>query len=409
MADKLLDYSYDSVLLALRQRLTEGAPGYLQIIKGPRQVGKTTLLLEIEKQFGECVLYAAADSPEAAIPGWWETIWANAEILSQKGRAILIIDEIQYLSEWGRRLKAQIDKSSRLKKAISIVVSGSSSLLLGKGSREAMTGRFEVLRMSHWPVRTLCAHFGLDPATAVAESIETGTFPGAVKLLEDRRRWQAYIRDSIIEPSIGKDILLLESVKKPALLRQLFAVAANHPAEIIAIHKICAGLLEKGSIETVANYLHLLQEASLVAALPKYTPEVTRQRASPPKLVVLNQAYLGAMQPASQPLLKDDLARFGRWVENACIAAAWNAGQAPYYWREEPYEVDMVLDGDWGKWAIEVKTGQTTVSDCKGLFAFMQRHSGFRPLVLCDRDRTGAMKSAGVNAMAWQDFLLDGL
>jgi predicted AAA+ superfamily ATPase len=271
-----------------------------------------------------------------------------------------------------------------------------------------MTGRFELLRMPHWSTKALCDTFALDPATAADVTLEMGTFPGAVGLLKDRQRWQAYIRDSIIEPSIGKDIIMLEHVRKPALLRQLFAIALSHPAEIIALHKLCAGLTEKGSIVTAAHYLNLLQEASLVASVPKFSPEIIRQRSAPPKLIVLNQAYLGATISESAPPLSEDPIRFGRWVENACLAHAWNAGQTVHYWREEPYEVDMIIDGAWGKLAVEIKTGQATVSDFRGLFVFMSRHPDFRPLVLCDRERIELLRASGVNAMAWQDFLLNG-
>lgn len=60
---------------ALRRRLAEPAPGRIQLVTGPRQVGKTTLLLELTAELGERATCIAADGPEAALPGFWERLW----------------------------------------------------------------------------------------------------------------------------------------------------------------------------------------------------------------------------------------------------------------------------------------------------------------------------------------------
>jgi predicted RecB family endonuclease len=95
-------------------------------------------------------------------------------------------------------------------------------------------------------------------------------------------------------------------------------------------------------------------------------------------------------------------------VENACLAYAWNAGQRVSYWREEPLEIDGVLEGSWGAWAIEVKTGRIAVADLKGLAEFARRFKKFRPLVVCDEAARVVAERAGFEAMAWTDFLLRG-
>ena len=60
-------------------------------------------------------------------------------------------------------------------------------------------------------------------------------------------------------------------------------------------------------------------------------------------------------------------------AENACLAFAWNAGQRVSYWREEPFEVDAVIEGNWGKWAVEIKTGAVSPADLRGLTEFTRR------------------------------------
>src|SRR5207248_1923414 len=111
----------------------------------------------------------------------------------------------------------------------------------------------------------------------------------------------------------------------------------------------------------------LLEEAFLVAPLGKHSSRPALRRSAPPKLVMLNNALLAVVDPRGMPDAKTDPARFGTWIENACLAHAWNAGQRVRYWREEPLEVDGVVDGTWGSWAIEVKTGPVSPADLRGL------------------------------------------
>jgi predicted AAA+ superfamily ATPase len=216
------------------------------------------------------------------------------------------------------------------------------------------------------------------------------------------------VRDAILEPAIGRDILALAAVRRPALLRQVFGVAASSPAQIVSLQKIQGQLQDGGALETIAHYLALLEEAFLVAALPKYATSATRRRASPPKLVTLNNALVAAVDPQGMADGPADPARFGAWVENACLAHAWNAGQCVSYWREEPLEVDAVLEGSWGKWAIEVKAGRFRAGELAGLLEFTRRHPAFKPLVVCAASGRATAERAEVPAVTWQAFLLDG-
>jgi len=83
MAEIENDYAHCRQELA--ERLREAAPGRIQILTGPRQVGKTTLLLELAEQFGDQAVYAAGDDPNAALPGFWERCWADTEARAKRG------------------------------------------------------------------------------------------------------------------------------------------------------------------------------------------------------------------------------------------------------------------------------------------------------------------------------------
>src|SRR5205807_9697624 len=189
-------------------------------------------------------------------------------------------------------------------------------LRLATGSRESMAGRFERMTLTHWSASSIAETFQLPADVASVRFVQFGSYPGAVSLENDRARWRSYIRDAIIEPAIGRDVLALGQVRRPALLRQVFAVAAGSPAQIVSLQKIQGQLADRGALETVAHYLELLQDAYLVAPLEKFAKHAVRRRAAPPKLVTLNNALLSAMHPDGPPDEQRDAPRLGGWIEN---------------------------------------------------------------------------------------------
>ena len=392
----------------LEARLAEPAPGRIQLLTGPCQVGKTTLLLELASDAGEQAVYAAADGPAAALPGWWERLWADVAERAERGRTLVLIDEVQHFADWSARLKAEWDRVRRKRLPVHIVATGSSALRLARGSRESLAGRFERVTLTHWSAADATQVFGMSADEAASAVVRTGLYPGAMGLRGDPARWFAYVRDAIVEPAIGRDILALGAVRRPALLRQVFAVAASSPARVVSLQKLQGRLQDGGALETVAHYLALLEEAYLVAALEKYARGAMRRRAAPPKLVTLNNALCAVTHPDGAPEPTAERERFGAWVENACLAFAWNAGQRVTYWREEPLEVDGLIDGSWGRLAIEVKTGAFDTHDLRGLLEFCRRRRSFRPLLLCDPAHLGAAARLGVPAMSWRRYLTAG-
>jgi hypothetical protein len=93
--------SYVECRELLTRRLAEPAPGRIQLLAGPRQVGKTTLLLEIAHQLGRQAVYAAADAPEGSLPGFWERVLARVEdVAAAEGRAVMLLDEVHLLHDW---------------------------------------------------------------------------------------------------------------------------------------------------------------------------------------------------------------------------------------------------------------------------------------------------------------------
>lgn len=401
------EHSFSGVERILEERLGQSAPGWIQLVVGPRQVGKTTLMLKIAERRAGRALYATADAPEATLPNWREGIWNRVASLARDGGGpvVLLLDEIQYLPDWSLWLKARYDETKRLGLPLHIVASGSSSLRLGAGARETMAGRFERLVLSHWGARDLAALAQIPPDDAAQRLVSHGGYPGAVALWNEPARWQVYLREAIVEPAIGRDLLALEQVRKPALLRQIFAIASGHPSEILSLDKIAGRLAEKGALETIAHYLDLLNEAFLVTALQKASRAEVRRRRSPSKLIVRDNALLATIGQRP-PLPQTDSERWGRWVENACLARILNAGFSVNYWREEPWETDGLFVGpDDFRWLIEVKTGHYTAEDLRGLSHASEKFPDFQPIVLCDRGQERVAEAAGFEAMPWQDFV----
>src|SRR5262249_7556111 len=234
---------------------------------------------------------------EAGVPGYWERFWTAAEAKAKEGTTVVFLDEIHLLPNWAGSLKGYWDRFRRRHLPIHVVATGSSALRIAAGSRESLAGRFERITLTHWSAGSLASAFKLERREAAEIHVRTGSYPGAFGLRGDAARWSAYIRDAILEPAIGRDMMALATVRRPALLRQVFGVAASSPAQIVSLQKIQGQLQDAGALETIAHYLALLEEAYLVAPLGKYAAKAARRRAAPPKLVTLDNALVAAVHP----------------------------------------------------------------------------------------------------------------
>jgi len=257
-------------------------------------------------------------------------------------------------------------------------VTGSSALLLEKGLKESLAGRFELIRAEHWNYQEVKKIFGL----TLAEFIEFGCYPGSIPLLKDNlNRWGQYVRDSIVEPAIGRDLLQLYTIDQPALLRQIFGAAVSLPAQIVSLQKMQGQLQGKGTLPTIQNYLKLLSEAFLVSGVEKYSASLIRSKKSSPKLIVHDNGLIRVFErPIGEKISSE---KMGRYFEN-CIGARFiEAGWNTYYWKDRDLEVDFVVIGPNNeKWAIEVKTTKTSRQGLKGLFKFCGLYKDFEPVLI---------------------------
>lgn len=342
----------------LAERLAEPRR-FLQVVAGPRQVGKSTLVQQVTDQLGLPVRYVSADEPTLRGRDWLGQQWeaARLEAAGEAG-AVLVLDEVQKIPDWSETVKRLWDEDTRRKRPLKVVLLGSAPLLIAQGLTESLAGRFETLRLPHWSLSEMREAFGW----SLEHYLYFGGYPGAAPLIKDPPRWSRYIADSLIETSISRDVLLLTRVDKPALLRRLFELACRYSGQILSYTKMLGQLQDAGNTTTLAHYLDLLAGAGMVCGLPKYAGDVARTRGSSPKLQVLNTALMTVTSGVSLEAARADREFHGRLVESAVGAHLANAAAAGecelFYWRERGQEVDFIVRSRNRLTAIEVKSGR---------------------------------------------------
>ena len=361
-------------------RLASIAPRRLQIVIGPRQVGKTTAARQAAAR-SECPChYASADEALPPGPEWIEAQWNAALRLAAhcEAPAWLILDEIQKVRGWSEEVKRLWDADTTEK--IQPLLLGSSALLLQKGLSESLAGRFFLHRCSHWSWPEMRDAFGWD----LEKWLVFGGYPGAANYIGDPELWMRYISDSLIDTTLSRDILQLETVAKPALLRHLFGLAAHYPSQVLSFNKMLGQLVDAGNTTTLSHYLQLLGQAFLITGLSAYSGGEVRRRASSPKLIVQNNALVTASNPRAFAMKNTDAAWRGRLVENAVGAALLQEYTSSttnlYYWRDGMLEADFVLTDGPQLFGIEVKSGRP--DKISGLAAFKKKYPKANPLII---------------------------
>jgi len=343
----------------LRRRLLE-TRGHIQVVAGPRQVGKTTLVRQVVSALPIPHVYASADEPTLRDRTWMVEQWDMARRLCCDCRegGVLVLDEVQKVQGWSETVKRLWDDDSARDLPLKVVLLGSAPLLVQQGLTESLAGRFEVLRLAHWSLEEMRGAFNW----TLDQFLYFGGYPGAATLSGEPERWARYVKDALIETTISRDVLLLTRVDKPALLRRMLELACTYSGQVLSFQKMLGQLQDAGNSTTLAHYLDLLSGAGMVTGLQKYAGERVRRRGSSPKLVVLNTALLTAQSAVTPAEAAADRDFWGRLVESAVGAHLANAAVAGsfdlYYWREGDREVDYVLKSGQRLVAIEVKSGR---------------------------------------------------
>lgn len=325
---------------------------------------------------------------------WISQQWETARLKHRKeehNRTILVIDEVQKVENWSEQVKKEWDRDRIEEVDLQVVLLGSSRLLLQRGLSESLAGRYESTYMGHWSYPEMNSAFGFSPE----EFVWFGGYPGSASLIDDESRWKKYVRDSLIETTLSKDILMMTRVDKPALMKRLFELGCEFSGQILSYNKMLGQLHDAGNTTTLSHYLDLLDTAGLLAGLDKFSPNTIRKRASSPKLLAHNSALISAQHPDSFEELRSRPAEWGRWVESAIGAHLLNSGFKNdfkiMYWRHSNDEVDFVLQKGEQIIAIEVKSGRGKRTG--GMQAFSNKFNPKKVLLIGD------------DGLPWQEFL----
>lgn len=358
---------------------------FIQVIAGPRQTGKTTLIRQALEAVDIPHHYASADDATNRSKTWIEQQWEIARLKTKTTKKpkgfILVLDEIQKINDWTETVKKYWDDDTWKKIPIKTVILGSAPLLLQQGLTESLGGRFEKIRVPHWPLKEMQDAFGF----SLEQYIYFGGYPGAAPLVHDEERWQNYIKDALIETTISRDVLMMTRVDKPALLRQLFEVGSLYSGQILSFNKMIGQLQDAGNTTTLSHYLKLLSGAGMLTGFEQYSGAAVRKKASSPKYQVLNNALLSAQSGKTFQQSMSNPELWGRLVESAIGAYLTNFSEGTainvYYWRHKDKEVDFVLDRGNELIALEVKNTRKK-EKLPGIDSFSATFPNTKPLLV---------------------------
>lgn len=367
---------------------------FIQILMGPRQVGKTTLVNQLLEKVIIPFHFVSADGIATFGNTWLEQQWETARLKMEQSGArefLLVIDEIQKLENWSETVKLLWDADTQNKKQLKVILLGSSRLLLQQGLTESLAGRFEIMYVSHWSFTEMKQAFRWN----ANQYAWFGGYPASGGMIREEERWKNYIQHSLIDTSISKDILMLTRVDKPALMKRLFELGCLYSGQILSYTKMLGQLQDAGNTTTLSHYLELLDTAGLLAGIEKYSPNTIRVRSSSPKFQVHNTALLSSQSNDTFKEARSKPAEWGRVVESAIGAHLINYSLSEkfslYYWRERNDEVDFIIEKKGKVIAIEVKTSAAVSTS--GMAAFQKQ---FKP---------SKILLTGKGGLPWEEFL----
>lgn len=376
----------------LQKRMSEPRR-FIQVLMGPRQVGKTPIVTQVLRHLSVSYTFETADAIPASDSLWIEQVWETARLAIREDNPehLLVIDEIQKIENWSESVKRLWDEDSREKRKLKVILLGSSRLLVQQGLTESLAGRFESIYVGHWTLSEMQEAFNWSEE----QYVWFGGYPGSAALIDDEERWKSYVVNALVETSISKDILMLTRVDKPSLMKRLFELGCNYSGQILSYTKVQGQLQDAGNTTTLSHYLSLLNTAGLLGGLEKYAADIIRKRSSSPKFQVYNTALISAQRNEYFHEIVAKPSEWGRLVESAVgaylINSAQELGLNLFYWRDRNEEVDFVLEKRGKVVAIEVKTGFDRPTS--GMQSFKDQFSPAKILLV------------GRSGMPWQDFL----
>ena len=248
--------------------------GFINIIYGPRRVGKTVLLEQIAARLNKKTVWFNGDTQEAR-----DSLSSTSEFNLSKlveSSEVVIIDEAQRIENIGLSLKILIDKFSNK----TFLVSGSSSLALSKGVKETLTGRTQKYKLYPLSTKELTARLPDIQKTSVLESqLIYGGYPYLQSLALTSEK-EDYLK-SIVDDYLFRDLLLLKDFGSSETLRKLTTLLAFQIGSQVSLNELARNLLI--DVKTVSRYISLLKQSFVIFEIGAYSTNPRKEVAKSKK------------------------------------------------------------------------------------------------------------------------------
>ncbi len=346
---------------------------------GLRRTGKTSLMYQVIAHLLEKgvppqrILYFSFDkkisSVDELVKTYTKDITMEENIMEQ---SYLFLDEIQKLDDWEDQIKILYDRKLPLK----ILLSGSSSLTLESGGKETLAGRNYILRLDPLSFKEYIDLKGVDipvytdnERTYKKVRIQEEKF---MALLHRSVRYQGlpetidmdeelsfrYIRSSIIDQVIYKDIPSFYSVENPKVLEELLRVIAERPGMLLRYDSLASDLSR--TRQTISNYVSYLERSFLLRLIYNYSGSFITSAKKLKKVYFAHPSLVSSMNPSVE--------RLGMLMENQLI----NELGADFFHRHKGKEIDCILRFDDTLVPLEMKySSNITTGDEKNLISFL--------------------------------------
>jgi uncharacterized protein len=313
------------------------------VLTGPRQVGKTTLALEIAERRPASYLDLESEADRARL--------AEPELyFADHADELVVLDEIQRAPGLFEALRGVIDRGRRENKGTGrFLLLGSASLELLAQSGESLAGRVAFVELG-----------ALDITEVAAEELDRlwvrGGFPESflARGEETSLRW----RRDFIRTYLERDIPQLGPRIPAETLRRLWTMLAHNQGGLLNAANIARGLGVSGA--TVGHYLDLMVDLLLVRRLAPRLANVGKRQVRSPKVYVRDSGLVHALLGlADKEALLGHPVVGASWeglaIENLITVAGEDA-EASFYRTAGGAEIDLILRwADGSEWAVEVK------------------------------------------------------
>jgi len=323
------------------------------ILFGPRQVGKTSLLKQLEDSLQKKVIWLNADNPEERLL-LNQINGSRAKEIFPKG-SVIFIDEAQRLENSGLALKIIHDNCDE----IQMVATGSSSFELSDKLKESMTGRKWTYSLYPFSYSEIYEHFGaLDAHRNLENRLIYGSYPEVVKHPGNEKD----ILRELITDYLYKDIFMLKDVRKPDAIENLLKALAFQVGNQVSYRELSQ--ITGIDKETVEKYISLLEQAFVVFRLGSFSRNLRNELKFSRKIYFVDNGIRNAIINRFSPIeLRDDI---GALWENYLLSERRKKNEYKrlfrnsYFWRtSQQQEIDYIEEADGKINAFEFKWNAT--------------------------------------------------